>query len=230
MPVLKPTSPAGFDEYLAGRREWNERYGSHITQAKQWRSVALVAMGVSVCAVLGIVILASQSRIIPYVIEVDGKSRPIQSYPADQIPAPSATIEKATLARWLIDWRTVTSDPELQKKAATSVYAHLGANSQAYNQLTAWYRENNPFERASKLTVRAEVNNILTVSSTSWRIQWVEYHQDRLANNPPTTLSFTAVLTTTYGQVDETQLLNNPIALFVTSLDWSQDAFTGAPG
>ena len=37
--------------YLDARREWNERYGSYINQAKNWRLTSLISMLISLVAV-----------------------------------------------------------------------------------------------------------------------------------------------------------------------------------
>ena len=57
--------------YLNGRREWNERYGSYISSMKMWRWVALLSLVVAAIAVAGTVHLASQNKLIPYVVEID---------------------------------------------------------------------------------------------------------------------------------------------------------------
>ena len=69
-PTLDPESPHSA-VYLAGRREWNERYGSYIAQRDAWRLLAMASLGVAALAVGGVVWLSSQSRVVPYVVEVN---------------------------------------------------------------------------------------------------------------------------------------------------------------
>ena len=66
--------------YLTARREWNERYGSYISQRDSWRLVALAAMGVAAIAVAGNVWQSSQSHVVPFVVEVNhlGDALPIK--------------------------------------------------------------------------------------------------------------------------------------------------------
>jgi len=56
--------------YLDARREWNERYGSYIAQARQWRLVALLCVLALIVAVGGAFYFAQRSLLIPYVVEV----------------------------------------------------------------------------------------------------------------------------------------------------------------
>src|ERR1700686_1996280 len=68
--TLDPESPHSAI-YLAGRREWNERYGSYIAQRDSWRMLALASLGGAAIAVGGVVWLSAQSRVVPYVVEVN---------------------------------------------------------------------------------------------------------------------------------------------------------------
>ena len=71
MSEKKPASSQLVNPYLAGRREWNERYGDYIARARSWRAVAILALLIAVIASAGLVHVASQSRIVPYIVRVD---------------------------------------------------------------------------------------------------------------------------------------------------------------
>lgn len=221
--LILGASEAGFEEYLSARRAWNERYGSYIASAQRWRWVAFGVLGLSIIMAIGLIVLASQNRLIPYVIEVDGKARATAAYPASQIKTPNEHLIKAALMNWIVDWRTVTLDVELQKKALARVYSHFKDHSQTANKINDWYRLNNPFERALKELVHIDISSVLSASHRSWRVNWIEKYQDRQAIHPVIEKAFTALLTTEAGQLSADQLLLNPIGLFVYAIDWSQD-------
>ena len=66
------TGAAGTENpYLSARREWNERYGDYIARARNWRSAAFAALAISAVLALGVVWEAAQSKVVPYVVEVD---------------------------------------------------------------------------------------------------------------------------------------------------------------
>ena len=44
MSEKRPASSQLVNPYLAGRREWNERYGDYIARAQSWRAVAILAL------------------------------------------------------------------------------------------------------------------------------------------------------------------------------------------
>ena len=70
---LESASPAGAAEnpYLSARREWNERYGDYIARARNWRRAAFAALAVSLVLAIGVAWQAAQSKVVPYVVEVD---------------------------------------------------------------------------------------------------------------------------------------------------------------
>ena len=47
-PRMPTQETASFNPYLAARREWDERYGSLITRARNWRMAAFLALGIAV--------------------------------------------------------------------------------------------------------------------------------------------------------------------------------------
>ncbi len=218
----------GFNEYIAARQDWNERYGSYVANARQWRLTALMALGAAIVSITGLIGLASQNRLIPYIIEVDGKARAIDAYPADQIRTPGNQLIRSALANWILDWRTVTLDVELQKRALSRAYAYFDNHSQTARKINAWYRLNNPFERALKELVHVEVSSVLSASEHSWRVNWIENSQDRQATQPPVKEAFTALLTIKNSQPPIEQLLLNPVGVFIHAIDWSQDKPLGS--
>ena len=57
--------------YLSARREWNERYGDYIARARSWRWAAFGAIAVALALAIGVVWQGAQSKVVPYVVEVD---------------------------------------------------------------------------------------------------------------------------------------------------------------
>src|SRR5438132_1489942 len=76
--------------YQKAAQVWDERMGSARVQAKNWRLMAFGSLALSLALAAGLIWQSSQSRITPYVVEVDklGEVRAVgpavQSYePAD---------------------------------------------------------------------------------------------------------------------------------------------------
>jgi type IV secretion system protein VirB5 len=57
--------------YLDARREWSERYGHYLVQAKNWRIAAASAFLISLVLALALIISVTKQKVIPYVVEID---------------------------------------------------------------------------------------------------------------------------------------------------------------
>lgn len=221
--MSEPTSA-----YMAARREWNERYGSYIARARQWRLVAMVSLCVAVVSVSGVVVLATQSRIVPYVVEVDGRGETVGVHRADELSGGTEALTRATLVRWVQDLRGVSSDATAQRRAIDRVYAHLSDGAPAATAVGEWYRANQPFERAASETVVVEVSQALRVSRDTWRIEWTERPRTR-RGAALEAAQWTGTATVSRGGVSAEMLILNPTGLYVAEFDWSRDLRERAP-
>src|ERR1700730_18268033 len=95
------------DPYLSARREWNERYGSYIARARNWRLAALGSISVSAILAGGVLWLGSQSKLVPFVVEVDKLGQAVAVQRADRATPADQRIVKAQLAAWIVDVRSV---------------------------------------------------------------------------------------------------------------------------
>src|SRR2546421_10039315 len=86
--------------YLAARREWNERYGDYIARARNWRRAAFAALAVSGVLSVGTVWQASQSKVVPYVVEVDKLGDAVPVGRADRAAPADLRGGRAELAAW----------------------------------------------------------------------------------------------------------------------------------
>jgi len=70
--------------YIAARHEWDERYGSLITQAHNWRVAFQVASVIALVAVAGATWLSVHSRTKVFVVALDHLGRSVAAGYADQ--------------------------------------------------------------------------------------------------------------------------------------------------
>src|ERR1700694_2042631 len=115
------------DPYINARREWNERYGSYIARARNWRYAAFGSLFVSAILAVGVIWLASQSKLVPFVVQVDKLGEAIAVKRADRASTIDQRIVKAQLAAWIVNVRTVSADPVAQK-AALAPLLYKGAS------------------------------------------------------------------------------------------------------
>ena len=134
LPGVRRGPVLDMNPYLAARREWDERYGSLISRARNWRMLAMLCASAVVLETAGLIALAMRSHVIPYVVAVDGLGRQVAAGPADHASIADERLRRAAIFEWIGDVRVVTNDGIAQRKAIDRVYAHI-ANRQSSNGL-----------------------------------------------------------------------------------------------
>jgi type IV secretory pathway TrbF-like protein len=217
VPVHGPLNP-----YIEARREWNERYGDYIKQAHHWRTVALICALVALIAVVGVVHIGSQGKVVPYVVEVDKLGSVAAIAPAERSTAVDPRVIKAYVARFIADWRSVTIDRQAQKSAIDRVYAMLPNSSVALGKMNDYFKAQNPFTVSATRSVEVAITNLLPLSDKTWQVEWREMTRDlrgELQSNVRMKVSVMVGITPT---TDERLILVNPLGVYITDLNWSQ--------
>ena len=214
-PTIDADSP-----FVAAKREWNERYGDYIAQAKNWRLAAIFSLMVSTILAAGTIWLAGQSKLVPYVVEVDKLGASIAVARADRATTPDQSIVRAQLASWISDARTVSSDPVIERSTLTRVYSLIGTTAKPY--LDDWYSTHSPFVAGAAHTVAVKIDAVLPQSAATYQVQWTEEQRDRDGSNPVTTHWETQLTVGFHPPTDEATILRNPMGIYVTQLSWTQ--------
>lgn len=221
---LDPDSPHSA-VYLAGRREWNERYGSYIARERWWRLTAISALGVAAMAVGGIVWQAGQSRIVPYVVQTDKLGDAVAVHRADLATPADARLIRAQLARWIVDTRSVYTDAAAERSLVMEAFAMVNGQGTAAPQLKDWFARNDPFTRARDVDVEIAVESVQPISGNTWRVEWREDTTSRTAGGRNTAQEWQATVTVSVNPpTSEAAIIANPIGLFIDTYFWSQRA------
>jgi type IV secretion system protein VirB5 len=217
------TTPARDTEnpYLSARQEWNERYGSYIAQAHTWRFISFLTLGVTILTVVGLVWMGVQTRLVPYVVEVDKLGSTVAVRRADVAGHPDPRVIDAQLARWIGDIRSVYVDAAAERALVTEGYAMINQRSAAYGVINEYMRANDPFERAKRETVSVAVESVLPLSNDTWRLEWREDVRGRdgaLAKSQ----NYQATVTVSFNPPrDEATIRLNPSGLYIEFFNWS---------
>jgi len=208
--------------YLAARREWNERYGSYIAQAHAWRLTALASLAVTFVAVVGVVWIGAQNRVVPYVVQTDKLGDALAISRADVAAPADPRLIRADLARWISDVRTVYFDVAAERAVVNEAYTMVNRNAAAAQQLNDWFSHHDPFKRAQTEMVGVSVESVLPISGNTWRVEWREDKRGRDGMaDPPTHWQATITISISPPTNDAT-ILVNPVGLYVDSFDWEQ--------
>src|SRR6266851_5598388 len=210
--------------YVAARHEWDERYGSLITQAHNWRVAFQVASVIALVAVAGATGLGVHSRTKVFVVALDHLGRSVAAGYADQTSVASDDrVRRSSILNWVESLRTVTSDTVAQAKAIRAVYAQIAQGSAAMNAINDFYRNGDPPQTRGKTeTVSVEVNTVLPTSDRSYEVDWTETTRDLQGVVTATARlkgSFTIAVD---PPSDEATARMNPLGIYVTNASWSR--------
>ena len=215
-------SVQGLNPYLAARQEWNERYGSYIAQAYAWRLTALIALVVAAVATGGLVMIASQNQVVPYVVKVDKLGSAIAVTRADRAEHPGEPVIVAQLARWVTAVRSVYVDAGAQRALVKEGYAMINRRGDAFGALNDYMRDHDPFERAKTETVAVEVESVLPISGDSWRLEWREDVRGRDGARLSSSQHQATVNISFNPPTDEATLRINPSGLYINAFHWAR--------
>lgn len=216
--VKEPTTP-----YSAARKEFTDIYGDLVVQARNWRFIAVVAIVIAAVAVTGLAVRATQSKFIPYVVEVDKFGSVAATGLANKGEVKDERIIRAFLFRFLQDARRVTFDPAVQKESVNRVFSVLANNTAANAKMSEYFATNNPFERGQNEGVEAEISSILRISDKSWQIAWTEKTRDPSGTVRREEIWKATVTVAFNAPTEEAQILVNPLGMYVVDFDWRQE-------
>lgn len=211
--------------YQRAGQLWDERIGSARVQARNWRLVAFSCLGLMGVLIASNVWQSMQSRVAPYVVEVDrlGEARSVA--PAIQNYKPTDGQVAWHLARFITNVRSVSTDPVLVKSNWLAAYDF--ATDRAAIFLNEYARSNDPFAGIGQRSVSVQVTSVVRASDSSFQVKWTEsiYERGSLARTERWTAMLTVVMK---PPKTADSLRKNPLGLFVNAIDWARE-LEGAP-
>ena len=210
--------------YLAGRREWNERYGSYIAQRDQWRRAAFASLGVAAMAVGGVGYIGAQNKLVPYVVEVNKLGAAIPVNIAERALPADERVVSALLSRFIVQLRTVTADRELQSQFLNDAYTLLQSGDPAFYVVNEYFGDGqgprSPLLRVRTETVSIEIDSVLRQTRGTWQMEWFERIRDR-SGVPQGQERWRALLSVTVQPpTTAAAIRRNPLGLHVKELSW----------
>jgi type IV secretion system protein TrbF len=204
---------------------WDDRIGSARVQARNWRLMALGNLAMATALAGGLVWQSQQSRVAPYVVEIDrfGEARAVA--PADKDYRPTDPQIAWHLGRFVASVRTVSLDPVLMREAWLSAYDF--ATPRASQFLGDYARSSDPFARVGERSVSVQITSVVRASDRSFQVKWTEsvFERGALA----ATSRWTAMLTIIVKPPRTAEVLRkNPLGVYVEAIDWSRE-FEAAP-
>jgi len=204
---------------------WDERIGSARVQARNWRLMAFGGLGLSTAMAAGLLWQSTQSRVTPYVVEVDrlGEARAVSE--AEKAFPPTDPQIAWHLAKFIENVRTISLDPVVMRRNWLSAYDFATQRGAVF--LNSYVRDANVFGNLGERAVTVEVTSVVRASDKSFQVKWVETVYVRGAASGIS--HWTAILTTAAKPPRSADVLRkNPLGIYVDGIDWSRELEPGA--
>jgi type IV secretion system protein VirB5 len=213
-------TPEPVTPYQLAAQAWDERIGSARVQARNWRLMAFGSILLSAGLAASSVWQSMQSRVTPYVVEVD-KFGAVQAVaPAIQNYQPADQEIAWHLARFIDHVRGVSIDAVLVRKNWLEAYDFVTDKAAVF--LNEYARSSKPFAKIGTRSVSVQITSVVRASDSSFQVKWVEttYEHGSLTRSE----RWTALLTLVIEPPRTADVLRkNPLGIYVNGLAWSRE-------
>jgi type IV secretory pathway TrbF-like protein len=206
--------------YQRASQEWDNRIGSAVAQARNWRLATFGALGVAALSLGGFIYQSTNTNIATYVVPIDKYGRPGRIELADRAYTPSTAEIGYFLADWVKLTRSKSIDPLVIRDNWTGAY-HFVAGP-GIGQLNDYAKTHDPFAKAGAQAVNVEIVSVLARSPNTYQVQWRETTFDEGVSSA--TENWTGLFTAKINPPkNEAELRANPLGVFITTFQWSRE-------
>jgi type IV secretion system protein TrbF len=203
---------------------WDDRIGSARVQARNWRLMAFGCLGLTTALSGGLLWQSLQSRVVPYVVEVDKLGEPRAVTAAEAGYRPTDPQIAWFLGRFITSVRSVSLDPVLMRQDWLSAYDFTTRRGAVF--LGDYARSADPFGHVGERTVSVQVTSVVRASDRSFQVKWIETSYERGAQTG--SAHWTGILTVVLKPPASADALRrNPLGLYVDAVDWSRELEPG---
>jgi type IV secretion system protein TrbF len=213
------SAPVG-SPYQRAAQEWDNRIGSAVVQARNWRLAAFGAIGLAALSLGGFIYQSSNTNIATYVVPIDKYGRPGRIELAGSTYTPSTAETGYFLADWVKLTRSKSIDPIVIRDNWTGAYRFVAGP--AIGLLNDYAKSHDPFANAGSQAVNVEIVSVLARSPNTYQVQWRETTYDQGGSS--VTENWTGLFTAKINPPkNEAELRANPLGIFITSFQWSRE-------
>jgi len=218
------TEPASFPEtpYTRAREVWNDRLGTLVAAARNWRLAAFGALGIALLAVVGLLIESRRATVQPFYIRVAETGEPTPVGPVSEAFTPTLLDIRWHLGQWLEWTRSIALDPVVVKQNYQKALYFM--RQSAATRLNAWAQTDGRLANIGRETVEVGLTSVTPIGGTkSFQVRWKETTRgiDGALKGEE---RWTATVTVEVHPPDTSEALQrNPIGLYVKDFQWSRE-------
>ena len=206
--------------YQRVKKIWDERLGSSLMQAKNWRLIAIINGIVTLILLVLLVSILASHRNTLFIAEVTQNGHVRNVALLKKKYDPTIAQKEYFIIHFIEMIRGVPLDPVVAKKEWTSAYAFLTKRSA--KRLTQQWQKNNPLAMLGKKTVRIAIRDVNPISHDTFHVTWKETSVD-INGMHPSTAFYNGVFTTTVVQpTTQREIMHNPLGIYILEFNVSK--------
>jgi len=210
--------------YLQSRALWNDMYGSiQIKLENSYRIIFILSL-VILAAIMGLVIIGTQTKIKPMPFIVHGDEiLTVSNARSAEFDALKPELAGYFVKNFIRNARSVSVDGVVN--ANNRVFALSFVTDAATHVLKEFYEKNNPDAIAQDHVKNITITSVLQNSARTINIRWREDIRAVHSGDIVQSNHFIAQVTYQYQTPSENEIIlrNNPLGLVITHLAWSLD-------
>lgn len=211
--------------FLAARQEFTSAFGDLAKGKRNWQVVAFALLGLLAILLLADIRLATSSRVVPYIVEVDKLGQVASIAPADAMQAPEPRLIAAQLADFIRNVRTVLPAAAAVAQAEMLERAYAFTAPDAAGFLNTYFSnpKHDPRVLGTTVSRQVTVTSVLQVpKSAAWRLRWTETEVPLHASGLAQTTAWEGYLVVTLVPPTTPEVVRvNPLGIYITAINWT---------
>ncbi len=223
-PMGRKPDRAPVTPYTAARRQWDDRLGNVVTNAKHWRLGFFGLLFATLALTGGILYAMTRSLVEPVVITVEKDTgiTNVVGKASDNKYTPQQNEISYFLGHLIRLLRTVPLDPVIVRTQWNEAYRFM--RQSAATKLNDWARQpESPLSRVGQETTTLQLQSVLPLNGDTYELRWAQstYQREGVLKEAST---WTATFTLEFeAPTTEEVIAVNPLGIYVKDFEWHRD-------
>ncbi len=208
--------------YLQSRALWNDIYGASEERYTKSRRLNLALTLLIAMSILGIIYIGSQSKFIPYVVQVqNGQVIYTSAANSSNFDTMKPALAKFFIQDFVSSARSVSVDGFFENSNQKKSYAlSTGA---ATTELDQFFKSRDPFSIVKKRTISVSINYVNQLPNHDFQVGWTEISRDSQSGNILFQKQFVGEFDYVWKKPSQNEFIlnNNPFGFYVTNISWT---------
>ncbi len=211
---------------FSAKNVYNARISELFSKYRFLQLLTIISLLAVVISISGVVYIGSQSKSVPYVVEVNklGETVVVGELRAGTIK--DQRIIRAKVASFIKTLRTASIDLAFQRNFIFKNYNSLQRGDPAINKANVFYKDEttNPFELGKQINREVEIVSLLEMTSNTYQLDWKEKTYDKsgvlLYIKGYRALVTVYLIPTAVESIDD--LIKNPLGIYIKDYSISE--------